>query len=63
MSIPINSKMKPRGNYALVDAEDIEYDGGRLPDFLFKCLTEDEYNTLKSKGQLSETTPYLIIEG
>ena len=65
MAIPINSKMKPRveGQYALVDAEDIEYEGGRLPDFLFKCITEDEYNALKAAGKLNDNTPYLIIEG
>ena len=65
MAIELISKIKPKNNggFPLVDAEDIEYEGGRLPDFLFKCLTEDEYNALKAAGQLSDTTPYLIIEG
>lgn len=65
MAIELISKIKPKNNgtFPLVDAEDIEYDGGRLPDFLFKCVTEDEYNALKAAGKLSETTPYLIIEG
>lgn len=65
MAIELISKIKPKnnGNFPLVDAEDIAYDNGRLPDFLFKCLTEDEYNALKAAGKLSEKTPYLIIEG
>lgn len=65
MSIGITDKFKPKnnGSFALMDAEDIAYENGRLPDFLFKCLTEDEYNALKEAGQLNETTPYLIIEG
>lgn len=65
MAIELISKIKPKNNgtFSLVDAEDIEYEGGRLPDFLFKCLTEDEYNALKAAGKLNENTPYLIIEG
>ena len=65
MAIELISKIKPKnnGDFALVDAEDIEYEGGRLPDYLFKPLTEDEYRTLKASGELNENTPYLIIEG
>lgn len=65
MAIELISKIKPKnnGNFPLVDAEDIAYEDGRLPDYMFKCLTEEEYNTLKASGQLNANTPYLIIEG
>ena len=72
MAIPINDKLKPRNNagFALMDAEDIEcrieYNVndevnikiGRLPEFLYHCLTEKEYNALKiaSKNPDFETS-------
>lgn len=64
MSIGITDKFKPKNgaDFALMDAEDVAYKTGRLTDFLFKCLTEEEYNALKNAGQLNENTPYLIIE-
>jgi len=67
MAIPINSKMKPRGangvgDFALIDAEDIEFKEGRLTDFLFTPITQEEYYRLKSEGLLNENTPYLIVE-
>ena len=65
MAIELISKIKPKnnGNFPLVDAEDIAYADGRLPDYMFKCLTEEEYTALKASGQLNANTPYLIIEG
>ena len=64
MAIEITGKLKPKGvsGFSLMDAEDIEYKNGRLPDFLFQCLTEEEYRKLEADGKLSETTPYLIID-
>lgn len=65
MAIELISKIKPKNNgtFPLVDAEDVSYEDGRLPDFLFKCVTQDEYDALRAAGQLNEKTPYLIIEG
>lgn len=65
MAIPINSKMKPRveKGFALMDAEDIEYkDGKRLPDFLFQCVTQEEYDDLVKDGAIKPDVPYLIID-
>ena len=63
MSIGITDKFKPKnnGSFALMDAEDIAYENGRLPDYLFKCLTQDEYDDLMKKGELNDNTPYIII--
>ena len=64
MAIPVNGKLKPRNDadFALIDAQHIEYEGGRLPDFLPLCVTQEEYDRLKRLGQLNDNTPYLIIE-
>ena len=64
MAIELISKIKPKnnGNFPIVDAEDIAYNGGRLPDFLFVTVTETEYNRLKASGLLKSNTPYLIVE-
>ena len=64
MAIELISKIKPKNNgtFPLIDAEDIAYGNGRLPDFLFTCLTQEEYDALKANGQLNANTPYLIIE-
>lgn len=64
MAIELISKIKPKnnGSFPIVDAEDIAYKNGKLPDYMFQCLTEDEYNTLKAEGRLNDNTPYLIVE-
>ena len=64
MAIELISKIKPKnnGSFPVVDAEDIAYKDGRLPDFLFVTVTEAEYNSLKQSGQLKSNTPYLIVE-
>lgn len=63
MSIEITDKFKPKNNgtFTLMDAEDIAYKEGRLPDYLFVCLTQDEYDDLKSSNKLNDHTPYIII--
>lgn len=63
MSIPITDKFKPKGagGYPLMDAEDVEYKGGRLPDYLPEPLTQAEYNALAAAGKLNPVTPYLIV--
>lgn len=64
MAIGITDKLKPKNNakFAIIDAEDIAYNGGKLPDFMPVCLTETDYNELKAIGKLNANTPYLIIE-
>ena len=64
MAIELISKIKPadNGNFPMVDAEDVAFKTGRLPDFLFIPLTQSAYNELKANNQLNENTPYLIIE-
>lgn len=63
MAIPINDKLKPRNDagFAIVDANDVEYQNGRLPDFLPICVTQDQYDAWRRQGKLNDNTPYLII--
>lgn len=64
MPIPLIDKIKPKndGNFALVDAEDIEYKEGRLPEYLPVFLTQEEYDALLAAGEINENTPYFIRE-
>lgn len=64
MAIEITGKLKPKGTsgFSLVDAEDIEYKGGRLPDFLFHCVTQEDYNLLVENNLIKPDVPYLIID-
>ena len=64
MAIGITDKFKPKNdaNFALMDAEDIEFQDGRLPDYIPICLTQEKYDALKASGNLSANTPYLIVE-
>lgn len=65
MSIPISDKFKPKGigGFALVDAEDIEYKGGRLPDFLPELISQEDYNALEQAGDVVMTKPYFVPKG
>lgn len=63
MPVGMPDKLKPlnNGEYALMDAEDVEMpNGSRLPDCLPVCLTLDEYNELVKSGGINANTPYLI---
>lgn len=61
MAIELIAKIKPKngGNFAMVDAEDIAYKDGRLPDYMPVWLTQEEYDAL---DEISPTTPYFIYE-
>lgn len=63
MAIELISKIKPKnnGDFPLVDAEDIAYKDGRLPEFLPRVMTQAQYDA--EKDTISENTPILIIEG
>lgn len=63
-NIELIAKIKPaeNGTFPLVDAEDVAFQSGRLPDFLFVPLTQEEYNRKKQNNELNDHTPYLIIE-
>ena len=62
MPIPLIDKIKPKnnGNFALVDAIDVEYKSGRLTDYLPVFLTQEEYDAMKAAGELNANTPYFI---
>lgn len=64
MAIEVISKFKPKNNqnFPIIDAEDIAYKDGRLPDFLFVCLTDEEYQYLRDNNLLSPNTPYIIVD-
>lgn len=63
MSIEVTDKFKPinNRNFPIMDAEDIAYKDGKLPDYLFVCLTQDEYDYRMANNKLNENTPYIII--
>jgi hypothetical protein len=48
-NIELIAKIKPadNGTFPLVDAEDVAFQSGRLPEFLFVPLTQEEYNRKK----------------
>ena len=64
MAIELIAKIKPaeNGTFPMVDAEDVAFQTGRLPDFLFVPLTQSQYNQKKTNGELNPNTPYLIVE-
>lgn len=64
MAIELISKIKPKGGgtFAMVDAEDVEFKGKRLSDFMPVCLTQAEYDALVAEDKVNDTTPYLICE-
>lgn len=63
MSIALPDKIKPANGQAfpLVDAQDVEMgDGKRLPDALPVPLTQEAYNAMLERGEVDDTTVYLI---
>lgn len=46
----------------IIDAENVAYNGGRLPDFMPVFLTQDAYDQLVADNLINDTTPYLIYE-
>ena len=62
MAIAITGKFKPKGGFALMDAEDVEYQGNRLPDFLPVPVTQAEYDAMVEAGTVNENTFYFIKE-
>lgn len=73
MSIKIYDTIKPANNsFAVVDADDISYTdkqlqrNGKLSDFMFVFLSEEEYYELINTGSINgvaynPNTPYLIL--
>lgn len=63
MPLMIDAKIKPSGDFAIVDAKDVAFENGRLSDHMFVALTLEQYKKKEADGTLNENTPYLIIEG
>ena len=63
MPIELIDKIKPKNGQAftLVDAEDVEFKGGRLSEYIPVALTQEEYNALAEAGQINAKTPYMIV--
>lgn len=61
-SVEVSSGMKPAGKntFPLLQAKDVAYKEGRLPDFLPIFLTQEEYDALLAAGEINENTPYFI---
>ena len=65
MAIELISKIKPKngGNFAMVDAEDVEMpDGTRLPAHLPIALSRADYEALCTSGNIDEAKLYFIVE-
>lgn len=64
MPIFLIDKIKPKGDgdFAMADADDIAYKGGRLPDFMPEALTQAQYDALVAAGEVIENKPYMIIK-
>lgn len=64
MAVEVIDTIKPKngGDFPIVEAEDVAYEGKRLPEFLPVCLTQDEYDALVAAGTVNENTWYLIKE-
>lgn len=67
MAIGITGKFKPKGNFPLMDAEDIEMpDKTRLPDYmnsLFVPISQADYDALVAAGKVDESKYYMIEGG
>lgn len=65
MAIGITGKFKPKGNFPLMDAADIEMpDGTRLPDYvdsLFIPISQADYDALVAAGTVDESKYYMIV--
>lgn len=64
MSIELIDKIKPKngGSFPIVEAEDVAYQGKRIPDFLPVVITQEEYDALVAAGTVNEDTLYFIKE-
>lgn len=53
MPLMIDAKIKPAGNFAAVDAKDVDVDGETLLNYIPIILTQEEYNTLVDGGTIT----------
>ena len=47
-------------NFPLMRAKDIEYNDGRLTDFMPVYVTKEEYDELVASGNVQKNVPYFI---
>lgn len=64
MAIEVIGEIVPKNNgkFAIIRAEHILCNGGRLSEFLPVKLTQEEYDALVASGQMNPNTPYCIKE-
>ena len=62
MPLIIYDTFAPDGDYPAVKAEDVEYQGKRLPSLLPVCVTQEEYDAMVADGTINDDTLYFIKE-
>ena len=63
MALKLHDKAKPSGEFALIDAADVEMpDGSRLPDVIpiIRTVTKDEYEAMSEAGNIDPNIYYMI---
>lgn len=53
MPLIVYDKIKPEGDYSVLDAKDVDVNGETLLNFIPIILTQEEYNTLVSGGTIT----------
>lgn len=53
MPLMIDAKIKPAGNFAAVDAKDVDVHGETLLNYIPIILTQEEYDTLVNGGTIT----------
>lgn len=53
MAIAVSGKFVPKNNgtFPIVDADYVAYKDGMLPEYMFVCLTQEEYDALAQIGR------------
>lgn len=62
MPLIVYDKIKPEGNYSVLEAKDVEVNGETLLNYIPIILTQEEYNTLINGGTITLNGQELTYE-
>lgn len=63
MPLIVYDKIKPeKEGDAIMDAEDVDYNGKPITEYFAVALTQEEYDELLVNGKVVATTQYFIYE-
>ena len=62
MALIIDAKIQPSGDFAAVNAKDVDVNGETLLNFIPIILTQEEYNTLVNGGTITLNGQELTYE-